>query len=197
MSQTDPTPAGWPDAERPGYPANPHQDGAHLVNDHPWLWNAINESWVGIGGGLYTGDQFGSKSYLIYDGPCLTPDEHAAEIAAAVQAEREACALAANEYRNGNPHAIEGMQWWGPRIASAIRARGTTEALDRTEVGVREAIQDALETVVLSLAFYGRDGGTSREANTMEQLVAMWAATDTKLRAALALLPTPASAETK
>ncbi|MBT1154314.1 hypothetical protein J1C56_01780 [Aminobacter anthyllidis] len=56
------------------------------------------------------------------------------------------------------------------------------------------ALLKALEAMVLSIAFYGRDKGTNRYETTMEQLCAKWVETDAAIRSALHPTPMPVSA---
>jgi hypothetical protein len=88
---TDPTPGGWPDAARPEYPKEPERDGWHWVNGTPRKWEAWDDggAWI-IGDGFFRAADFGHR---IYQGPCLTPQEVAAQVEAARREEREANAL--------------------------------------------------------------------------------------------------------
>jgi hypothetical protein len=41
---TDTNPGGWPDAARPGYPANPERDGEHMMewtDEHGRVWREV------------------------------------------------------------------------------------------------------------------------------------------------------------
>lgn len=72
--------------------------------------------------------------------------QHAAEIAAAVQAEREEIAVMHEEWaelydRTSVARARHLV------CAEKIRARGTTDAVERVEAGVREKFREALEAI--------------------------------------------------
>ena len=109
---TDTNPGGWPDAARPGYPANPERDGEHMMewtDEHGrvwrevWKWRTDSKPplWLrpNFTGGPYgyepkhlTAPIYASIRYL---GPCHTPAEVAALVEAARREEREANAEAA------------------------------------------------------------------------------------------------------
>lgn len=120
-------------------PLNPDRDGWHWVRtpdeqDAPYQWRAAGEcergrwdaSWI-FAAGEWDPRQ---GTYL---GPCLTPAEVAAEVTAAVQAEREACAA-----RLEAAAAYGSIGMAGPRKSAAIlaleaaaqelRARGSSDA---------------------------------------------------------------------
>ena len=75
---TEQNPGGWPDAARPGVPANPERDGWH------WLRRAsdgqiICTKWSAEQGGWVDGVTLSPASVVefgvTYLGPCLTPAE--------------------------------------------------------------------------------------------------------------------------
>jgi hypothetical protein len=82
---TDPTPGGWPDAARPGYPKNPCVTGPHQITHAspdwptkgPWvlLWCAEEELWTDLFGNREPPAAMAHHRYL---GPCHTPAEVAA-----------------------------------------------------------------------------------------------------------------------
>lgn len=81
--------AGWPDPERPGVPLNPERDGAHCME---WAsGEQFHVQWVASWRGYNGFSRDGWKNWK-YVGPALTYREVAAREAAAVIAEREACA---------------------------------------------------------------------------------------------------------
>jgi len=91
---TDPTPGGWPDAARPGYPKDPERDGWHWLldgNHEPYLlqWSGDNQRW-----GDYPGTSAADLAEfgIGYLAPCHTPAEVAALVEAARREEREAIA---------------------------------------------------------------------------------------------------------
>lgn len=70
-------PGGWPDAARPGVPANPERDGWHWLqfNDDrpiPLAWIAEIDAWAS--GAAYTPEGVVELGWR-YRGPCLTPAE--------------------------------------------------------------------------------------------------------------------------
>jgi hypothetical protein len=119
------TDASWPDPERPGVPLHPEQTRRHwlayLDPEMPpqdFLWDHMNRTW---------GEKRLAPSVVAgawhYLGPCLTP----AEVAAKVAAEREACAAwhderARLERQSGSIAGARAEEY----AAAAIRARGTT-----------------------------------------------------------------------
>lgn len=108
MSDTQ-NPDGWPDADRPGVPADPERDGWHWIigwNRTPFVaqWVADTEQFVG--GGIYEwrdGEDVAQGVVAqgwTYGGPCLTPAEVAARVEAA---RREGIEAAAREMECGCP----------------------------------------------------------------------------------------------
>lgn len=89
----DSNPGGWPDPQRPGVPTNPERNGAHEVKNNigtlQWvvLWSSEDQEWVDIYD--ICSPSIAGRSWT-YIGPVLTPAEVAAQIAAAVAAERVA-----------------------------------------------------------------------------------------------------------
>jgi hypothetical protein len=89
-------PNGWPDPARPGVPLHPERDGAHwIVRDGrivPARWTAGNEAWrpadkcTPFAGYSAHGPTVARWRYL---GPCLTPAEVAAALAAQAMATQE------------------------------------------------------------------------------------------------------------
>lgn len=67
-------------------------------------------------------DEDDAAKYFSYLGPCLTPAQHAAEITAAVQAERKACAQIAIKQLGSEVFGT------ASRIYDAILARGAADA---------------------------------------------------------------------
>jgi hypothetical protein len=119
-------PGGWPDAARPGYPANPERDGWHWLRNRwgatvPALWLASDGMWR-LNDANYSAKNAGrNQEYL---GPCHTP----AEVAAARREEREACAAVCEDVRNqpGEDTAIAAGVWriTARECRDRIRARG-------------------------------------------------------------------------
>jgi hypothetical protein len=123
---------GWPDASKPGVPANPERDGPHWFRWHDGQlvikhWKAQDD--IDCGHWLFSG----GMASAIYIGPALTPAEHAAAVAAAIAVEREACAALLETMRRQHNAALIG-QWHSADTsiayqagADAIRARGKPE----------------------------------------------------------------------
>jgi hypothetical protein len=116
---TDPN--GWPDASKPGYPANPERDGWHWVQwprggDLTCQWWRVTLS--GARGWAEWGNGHVAAQYR-YLGPCHTPAEVAALAEAARREEREANIRLADMYGTGK----QGMAA-SAAIVAAIRARG-------------------------------------------------------------------------
>lgn len=116
-----------------GKPENPERDGWHWLlvafgvgHPFPMMWAADGMMWdAGDAGWTHAEDIATRWRYL---GPCLTPAEHAA----AVQAERAACAEIAKGRSKAPPEI--GDDWrHGPAeaefIAGRILVRGDTSAL--------------------------------------------------------------------
>ena len=74
---TDPN--GWPDASKPGVPLNSERDGWHWVCGLPSQWVAELAMWRGEGGFMLRPETWRA---LPYGGPCHTPAEVAALVAA-------------------------------------------------------------------------------------------------------------------
>jgi hypothetical protein len=70
--------SGWPDPEKPGYPANHEVDGFHWLFD-PENKKSYPEIWVAEIGAWAVGDAWTPRMVaemgLHYQGPCLTPSE--------------------------------------------------------------------------------------------------------------------------
>ena len=131
-------PHGWPDASKPGYPANPERDGWHWLK-HPEDLRPFPSAWNAELGGWPSGALHSPRGVVdlgfTYIGPCLTP----AEVAAAVQAEREAClTIVGNVYPVTNGATSE---WRKAR--DAIRARGDTSALAEAVEAARREEREA------------------------------------------------------
>jgi hypothetical protein len=122
---TDTNPGCWPDAARPGYPANPERDGVHWLNiagdviaaqwwtaDALWTWG--DRQWT---------PSVASAARWFYLGPCHTPAE-----VAALERERDRLLRAMNQIS---------MVGLGPDPGSAQWQIGTARAI------AREAIKEA------------------------------------------------------
>lgn len=123
---------GWPDAERPGVPINPEQDGWHFLHHPedlrpvPTPWDSEHAAWCSSGMHSPQGVMDLGYNYL---GPCLTPAEVAALVEEArregAAEEREACAAwhedAARHAEKNKQPALCAHHY---AIAAAIRARG-------------------------------------------------------------------------
>lgn len=93
-------PNGWPDASKPGVPLNPERDGWHFLHHPedlrpvPTPWDAAHAAWCS--GGMHSPRGVIDLGYR-YLGPCQTPAEVAALVAAArregAEAMREAAAV--------------------------------------------------------------------------------------------------------
>lgn len=88
----------WPDPARPGYPLNPEQDGHHWFRAESgnqflvyWTWDHIEQTgwWSSIWDGRPVPVMLSGITYL---GPCLTPAERDAAIAASRMDERRRAA---------------------------------------------------------------------------------------------------------
>lgn len=132
-------PQGWPDPARPGYPANPERSGWHWLK-HPEDLRPFPSPWNAELGGWPSGALHSPQGIIdlgfTYLGPCLPP----AEIAAAVQAERESCAQyhdalvayhtgVAKQLTGQNRESFEGYARQHREYAVDIRARGSADAL--------------------------------------------------------------------
>ena len=140
---TDATPGGWPDAARPGYPQNPERTGSHALRDASGLTRILlwqSPRWISGWGHIARKPSEAALTFS-YLGPCLTPAEVTAQVAAARREEREACARIAEgrvykeRYRTwpwwinrdgseGNRSADSDIVQHADKIAAAIRARG-------------------------------------------------------------------------
>jgi hypothetical protein len=88
---------GWPDASKPGYPANPEREGAHVLDAGPGdtgerrrivaLW--AHGRWH-LGADYYVLARDAAGWRWQYVGPCHTPAEVAALVEKARREEREA-----------------------------------------------------------------------------------------------------------
>lgn len=153
-------PNGWPDASKPGYPANPERDGWHwlmighgIAHPFPMLWCASGDMWeAGDDGYVDAADISTRWRYL---GPCLTP----AEVAAAVQAEREACAdVAYHIYDDRMTCGEEETAQGAYDAAVSIQARGDTSALDAALAQARREGMEAAARIVESVSeWQGQD----------------------------------------
>ena len=118
---------GWPAPERLGVPLNPDRVAYHWIklsggNLHAALWNACEWN---LGRDYLT--PYEAARAWRYIAPCLAPNE----VAAAVAAEREACAALLETMRRQHNAAMVG-HWHSADTslaykdgADAIRARGT------------------------------------------------------------------------
>jgi hypothetical protein len=94
-------PNGWPDPSKPGVPLHPERDGWHWLARNaddawPFYWVSGTESgWCAEDGCNVdcadTEPEFMAHYWPRYLGPCLTPAEHAAALAAQAMAMWEAC----------------------------------------------------------------------------------------------------------
>lgn len=122
----------WP-TDRPGYPMHAERDGWHWLK-HPEDLRPFPSPWNAELGGWPSGALHSPQGIIdlgfTYLGPCLTP----AEVAAAVQAEREACAATCSaritRWAAGHDAIDAGRTVAAASCADAIRARGDTFALD-------------------------------------------------------------------
>jgi hypothetical protein len=117
-------PNGWPDPARPGAPLHPERDGWHWVrwpSGEPiaveWRPGFQSPGWIGWRNS-YQAHQF---DYL---GPCLTP----AEVAAALAAQAMAMRLRAAEH-------VEALREWGGQDYYCDSCKGGAIYPDREDVG--------------------------------------------------------------
>jgi hypothetical protein len=87
----------WPDPACPGVPLNPERDGWHwLDNNSPQklaaYWRAAHHEWMTVKHENNVSPHYAAKYRWRYLGPCLTPAEVAAALAAQAMAMRDACA---------------------------------------------------------------------------------------------------------
>jgi hypothetical protein len=125
------SPNGWPDPSKPGAPLHPERDGAHwIVRDGrivPARWTAGNEAWrpadkcTPFAGYSAHGPTVARWRYL---GPCLTP----AEVAAALAAQAMAMRLRAAEH-------VEALREWGGQDYYCDSCKGGAIYPDREDVG--------------------------------------------------------------
>lgn len=124
---------GWPD--KPGVPVNPAVDGEHWVR---WTEQPKSQPflvyWNSDGFWLYAETDYTPSRYIVtrwtYLEPVLTPDEVTARIAAAIAAEREACANVVSDWPikyDGRPYTVMDIQERDERIAAAIRVRNKSK----------------------------------------------------------------------
>lgn len=141
-----------------GRPENPERGGAHWLRRksgglEAWTWDPDADGCgTEYSGAWQEGDGDGQPEdmarWFNYEGPCLTP----AEVAAAVQAEREACAAIFDRL------AITSPRWAPPaENAAAIRARGPADALDAALAQARREGMEAAARIVD--AVYAETGG--------------------------------------
>jgi len=140
---SDTTPGGWPDASKPGVPMHPERDGVH------WLQITSPEDSVMIAATWEAGlwsypsvDQDYAPEELArlgdavrYIGPCHTPAEVAALVAAA-RREGEAAAPvieAARCIKHWHDREPDGM------VVSAEHVRALWYALDQYDAAIRAA----------------------------------------------------------
>lgn len=90
---TDPN--GWPDASKPGYPSNPERDGTYWIIGWEgklfvgeWHPEAEHWSWSNDGSSVWWSAAGMPRLGLGYAGPCLTPAEVKAKVAAARREEQ-------------------------------------------------------------------------------------------------------------
>lgn len=96
MSSDTQNPGGWPDAARPGVPANPERDGWHWlsgVTERPaaFEWRSASGGWL-FHRAQHNVMPPSDFANWLYHGPCLTPAEVAAREAAARREGIEAAA---------------------------------------------------------------------------------------------------------
>jgi hypothetical protein len=76
----------WPDNTRPGVPQNPERTGPHWIEDRALnhvacvVWCHVMEQYHDM---AQTMTPKGAAKFWTYLGPCMTPDEVAAAVAAA------------------------------------------------------------------------------------------------------------------
>jgi len=136
---------GWP--ERPGVPLNPERDGWH------WLRRRANGAasvwwWIdGDGDGDFSWyeDDDGDPDFMArqfdYEGPCITPAEHAAALAAEYkrgqEAMRERAADIATklsaEYANETPKPGREQECAGMEAGAAYAAKAIRAAAGETQ----------------------------------------------------------------
>lgn len=143
--------SGWPDPARPGIPAQPDNSQWHIVRsilpkgtDTPAAWDAGRKTWYVPGFAEIEPERAGRSWH--YVSPVHTAAQlaaaeqrgaereraqHAADVAAAVEAAREACARLAIELTAAPGQKNAKSEWRaqiGQEIAAAIRARGGSDA---------------------------------------------------------------------
>jgi hypothetical protein len=146
----------WPDPARPGVPLNPEVDGPHMMqttDDHGrvwlevWAWRSSSRPQVWLRPTV-NGPPYGYEprhltapiyAGIRYLGPCLTPAEVAAQIAAAVAAEREACAAwhdeqAAHYLERSKQRFSEGWLSGGSILRTAAAAHKNSAAAMRAKM---------------------------------------------------------------
>lgn len=138
----------WPDPARPGVPLNSERDGWHWLltpddEEATYHWRAAGECERGHWPSAWVFDHGTDwhPSDCTYLGPCLTPTQ----VAAAVQAEREACAKRAEDVsENLSPNGSEFINGYANGALDAarhIRASTATDALADLLAQEREAGQ--------------------------------------------------------
>jgi hypothetical protein len=119
---------GWPEASKPGVPLNPDRSGWHWLSRPGQRsvvrWSSTYQEWWFMGHQHPPSAIASPDRGWTYLGPCMTPAEVAAQIAAAVAAEREACADVAQSVADeGTPDHRVRMA--AIAVRDGIRARGT------------------------------------------------------------------------
>lgn len=164
----------WP-TDRPGYPMHAERDGWHWLKHpedlrpFPSAWNAELRGWPS--GALHSPQGIVDLGFA-YLGPCYTQ----ADLDAAVQAEREACAdVAYGTYDDRMTVGEEETAQGAYDAAVSIQARGPTPALDAALAQARQEGHDEAATDVAVLReFY-------------DAAMAEWAAPAKKHRAEAAM----------
>jgi hypothetical protein len=156
-----------------GLPQNPEQRCPHIVDvdGDAWvcMWEPKDKAWdFGCSGTFMPADAFAAhcaaEGYR-YLGPCLTP----AEVAAAVQAEREACAEVCDMREVGWGGVCGFREQEAADCAAGIRARGDTSALDAALAAAEaRGMERALKALfrLQPRGHQGDDGAYNRGINT-------------------------------
>ncbi len=150
--------SAWTDPERPGVPLNPERNGWHWLYRRsdgfaaPYHWTTATDPRNGYW--LYPPDwEVMPEDKLIieqdYLGPCLTPAEVAAQVAAAAAVMREAAALVTKQKRVPFMHIDAGKYSIGIEIAAAIAAL-PIEHGDALAAAVAQAVKQEREACAVT-----------------------------------------------
>jgi hypothetical protein len=142
----------WPDASKPGVPLNPEQDGWHWVDGrthglHALKWSSM---WRGSAYGWWHGStsadtpsEFATLRDLRYLGPCHTPAEVAAMLAAQEASAQDTARIAVAADLRSQAERL-GDAWSATRQMLADRLLGG-HAVDALDAMLAEAERRGME----------------------------------------------------